>query len=54
MISDDFLKECQKKLTNQVKYFLCDDYKNIVYNRKWHLMAPKNIKTRLINIDLTI
>ena len=47
MISDDFFKECQKKLTNQVKYFLCDDYKNIVYNRKWHLMAPKNIKTRI-------
>ena len=47
MISDDFLKECQKKLTNQVKYFLQDDYKNIVYNRKWQLMAPKNIKTRI-------
>ena len=47
MISDDFLKECQNKLTNQVKYFLQYDYKNIVYNRKWQLMAPKNIKTRI-------
>ena len=47
MISDGFFKECQKKLTNQIKYFLQDDYKNIEYNRTWRLMAPKDIKVRM-------
>ncbi len=46
-LSDDFFKHCQSKLTNQIKYFLNDDYKNIGYNQKWKLMAPKNLKSHL-------
>ena len=47
MLSDNFFKECGKHLTNQVKYFLDDEYKEIEFNSKWKLMAPKNLKSRI-------
>ena len=47
MISENFFDECKKHLTNQVKYFLNDEYKDISYNANWKLMAPKNIKKRI-------
>jgi len=46
-LSNEFFESCQRKLTNQTKYFLQDDYKEIEYNSKWKLMAPKNIKSRI-------
>ena len=46
-LSDEFFKSCQSKLTNQIKYFLKDEYKEIEYNAKWKLMAPKNLKTHI-------
>lgn len=45
--STQFFNELQKKLTNQVKYFLDEEYNNIEYNLKWKLIAPKNLKNRL-------
>ena len=33
--------------TNQIKYFLQDEYKDIEFNSKWKLMAPKNLKSCL-------
>ena len=47
MLTDSFFKECKSKLTNQIKYFLQDEYKEIEFNSKWKLMAPKNLKSRL-------
>lgn len=47
MLTDSFFEECKSKLTNQIKYFLQDEYKDIVFNSKWKLMAPKNLKSRL-------
>lgn len=46
-LSDSFFEECQKQLTNQVKYFLNDEYSDIEYNSKWKLMAPKDVKIRI-------
>ena len=46
-LSDDFFEWCHNSLTNQTKYFLHDDYKDIAYNSKWKLMAPKNLKSRI-------
>ena len=47
LFSDGFFKECQSRLTNQIKYFLEDEYKDIEYNSTWRLMAPKNLKSRI-------
>ena len=47
MLSDEFFNECQMHLTNQVKYFLKDEFIDIVYCPRWKLMAPKNLKTRI-------
>ena len=44
-ISDNFFSECKSKLTNQVKYFLKNEFKDIEYNPVWKLMAPKNLKS---------
>lgn len=46
-LSDDFFNKCIKKMTNQIKYFLNDEYNDVVYNSKWKLMAPYNLKTRI-------
>ena len=46
-ISNDFFEICRSKLTNQIKYFLQDEYKEIEYNATWKLMAPKNLKSRI-------
>lgn len=46
-LSDEFFNECQMHLTNQVKYFLKDEFIDIVYCPRWKLMAPKNLKTRI-------
>ncbi len=47
MLSDSFFEECKKHLTNQVKYFLDDEYSDIKYNSKWKLMCPVDLKSRL-------
>ena len=47
MLSDDFFADCKKHMTNQVKYFLNDEYNEIAYNADWQLMAPKNLKSRI-------
>lgn len=47
MLSDSFFNECKKHLTNQVKYFMKDEYKEIGYNRTWKLIAPKNLKSHI-------
>ena len=39
-LSDLFFAECEKHLTNQVKYFLNDYYQDIKFNTRWKLMAP--------------
>ena len=46
-ISNDFFEICRSKLTNQIKYFLQDEYKEIEYNATWKLMATKNLKSRI-------
>ncbi len=47
LFSEAFFKECQSHLTNQIKYFLNDEYSDIEYNSTWQLMAPKNLKSRI-------
>ena len=47
MLSDKFFADCKSHLTNQIKYFLNDEYSDIVYNSDWQLMAPKNLKSRI-------
>lgn len=47
MLSDKFFADCKSRLTNQIKYFLNDEYSDIVYNSDWQLMAPKNLKSRI-------
>lgn len=44
--SDDFFAQCKSRLTNQVKYFLSDEF-DVVYNAEWRLMAPKNLLLRV-------
>ena len=46
-ISKDFFSVCRSKQTNQIKYFLQDEYKDIEFNSTWKLMAPKNLKSRI-------
>ena len=46
-LSNHFFEICRSKLTNQIKYFLQDEYKEIEYNATWKLMAPKNLKSRI-------
>lgn len=46
-LSNEFFEVCRSKLTNQIKYFLQDEYKEIEYNATWKLMAPKNLKSRI-------
>lgn len=46
-LSNNFFETCKSKLTNQIKYFLQDEYKEIEYNATWKLMAPKNLKSRI-------
>ncbi len=48
LLSENFFKNCKSHLTNQVKYFLRDEYRDIEYNSDWKLMAPKNLKSRII------
>ncbi len=47
MLTDAFFEECQSHLTNQIKYFLQNEYKDVEYNSKWKLMAPKDLKSRI-------
>lgn len=47
MLTDSFFEECKSHLTNQIKYFLQDEYKEIGFNSTWKLMAPKNLKSRI-------
>lgn len=47
MLSDKFFVDCKSHLTNQIKYFLNDEYSDIAYNSDWQLMAPKNLKSRI-------
>ena len=47
MLSDNFFADCKSRLTNQIKYFLNDEYSDIAYNSDWQLMAPKNLKSRI-------
>ncbi len=47
MLSDKFFADCKSRLTNQIKYFLNDEYSDIAYNSDWKLMAPKNLKSRI-------
>ncbi len=46
-LSENFFECCLNNLTNQVKYFLQNEYKDIIYNSKWKLMAPNNLKSRI-------
>ncbi len=46
-LSDAFFDECKKHLTNQVKYFLKNEFDDIEYNSNWKLMAPKNLISHL-------
>jgi len=46
-LSENFFNVCKNKLTNQIKYFLEDEYKEIEFNSTWKLMAPKNLKSRI-------
>ncbi|MBO4573091.1 MAG: hypothetical protein J5762_04930 [Clostridia bacterium] len=47
MLSEKFFADCKSRLTNQIKYFLNDEYSDIAYNSDWQLMAPKNLKSRI-------
>lgn len=44
--SDEFFAQCKSRLTNQVKYFLSDEF-DVVYNAEWRLMAPVNLLLRV-------
>ena len=44
-LSEKFYKELQSHLTNQIKYFLNEEYDSVVYNSKWKLIAPKELKS---------
>ena len=46
-LSNDFFNELKKHQSNQVKYFLQDEYKDIKYNSKWKLMCPLNLKSKI-------
>ncbi len=47
MLTETFFEECKSHLTNQIKYFLQDEYKDIEFNNTWRLIAPKNLKSRI-------
>ena len=46
-LSASFFDHLQEHLTNQVKYFLNDDYNNVEYNAKWKVIAPRNLRNKL-------
>lgn len=47
MLSEMFFDECKSHLTNQIKYFLRDEFNDIEFVSKWKLMAPKNLKSHI-------
>lgn len=47
-LSDSFFEQCKSQITNQVKYFLKDEFNDIKFNSNWNLMAPKNLKSHLM------
>jgi predicted transcriptional regulator of viral defense system len=46
-LSASFFDHLQEHLTNQVKYFLNDDYDNVEYNAKWKVIAPSDLRYKL-------
>lgn len=46
-LSEDFFNFCKSKLTNQIKYFLTDDFYKNSFNAKWQLVAPTNLLSRI-------
>lgn len=42
-ISDSFFAACKSKVNHTVKYFLKDEYSDIIFNPKWKIMAPANL-----------
>lgn len=46
-LSSDFFDACKSHLTNKTNYFLKGEFKNISLNKRWNLMVPENIKSRI-------
>lgn len=42
-----FFEECRSKITKKTRYFLDDEFKDVVFNNKWKLMAPINPLSRI-------
>lgn len=46
-LSEDFFNRCKSHLTNKTNYLKKGEFKSVVLNKDWHLIVPKNIKSRI-------
>jgi len=46
-LPESFFEECKSKITKKTRYFLHDEFKEVIFNSKWNLMAPKNPLARI-------
>jgi len=44
--TDKIFEHCLGKLNKSIKYFLKAEFKEVVFNRKWRLIAPKTLRNR--------
>jgi len=42
-----FFQQCKSKITKKARYFLHDEFKEVVFNGKWNLIAPINPLVRI-------
>lgn len=44
--TNKIFEHCLSKLNKSIKYFLKDEFKEVVLNKKWRLIAPKTLRNR--------
>lgn len=46
-LSNEFFEECKSHVSKKVNYFMQYEFKDTELNKKWNLIVPKNIKSRI-------
>lgn len=46
-LSNEFFEECKSHISKKVNYFMQYEFKDTELNKKWNLIVPKNIKSRI-------
>ena len=46
-LSNDFFLECKSHISKKINYFMRYEFKDAELNKKWNLIVPKDIKSRI-------